>query len=234
MADQRRTPGGTLLVQAIWALVGVAVLGLGSAVLRVGGVGLDPFTAANVGLSDKLGVSLGVLQLCANIVLLVPLLVWGRRQLGLGTIINAVLTGWFVQVFSAALQPHVSTASLSPLEHTIFFVIGILLFAAGASLYMSAGIGASPYDALAPTIVDHTGWQYRLVRTVQDLFFVAMALLFHGPVGIGTVMTAFFAGGLIQWFNEHLSEPLVSRYKTSHPQPADGSGDGSTTSSAGA
>ena len=72
----------------MWALLGVAVLGLGSAVLLSAHVGVDPFTAANIGASTLLGVDLGVYQLAINAVLLVPVVVWGRRYIGVGTIIN--------------------------------------------------------------------------------------------------------------------------------------------------
>lgn len=38
------------LRRSFWALVGVAILGFGSAVLRVAQVGVDPYTAANIGI----------------------------------------------------------------------------------------------------------------------------------------------------------------------------------------
>ena len=40
---------GYYVRRIFWALVGIAVLSLGSAVLRVGQVGVDPYTAANIG-----------------------------------------------------------------------------------------------------------------------------------------------------------------------------------------
>ncbi|UHJ54138.1 hypothetical protein LT337_21920 [Mycolicibacterium fortuitum] len=46
MASQNMHP----LRRSFWALVGVAILGFGSAVLRVAQVGVDPYTAANIGI----------------------------------------------------------------------------------------------------------------------------------------------------------------------------------------
>ena len=84
-------------------------------------------------------------------------------------------------------------------------------FTAGASAYMTAGIGTAPYDAIAPIVVDRTGWRYRAVRVVQDLAFVGLAVAFGGPVGVGTVMTAFFAGPLIDFFTTRVNTPLLHR-----------------------
>jgi len=68
--------------------VGIAVLSLGSAVLRVGQVGVDPYTAANIGISNTLGIDLGTYQLISNAVLFIPMLLWGRQYIGIGSIMN--------------------------------------------------------------------------------------------------------------------------------------------------
>ena len=49
-----------MFLRALYALLGVVVLSAGSAVLRTAGTGLDPYTAANVGISERLGLGLGL------------------------------------------------------------------------------------------------------------------------------------------------------------------------------
>ncbi|MFF2269224.1 YitT family protein [Cellulosimicrobium cellulans] len=210
MTSAPRSRPSHVVLRAVWALLGVAVLGLGSAVLLSAHVGVDPFTAANIGASTLLGVDLGVYQLAINAVLLVPVVVWGRRYIGVGTIINMVMTGFFVQWFSALLGPLVPDPP-DRLVQTALFVVGIVLFTAGASAYMTAGVGTAPYDAIAPIVVDRTHARYRVVRVVQDLAFVGLAIALGGPVGVGTVMTAFFAGPLIDFFTERVNKPLLRR-----------------------
>ncbi|MFD6176305.1 MULTISPECIES: YczE/YyaS/YitT family protein [unclassified Isoptericola] len=210
MTTSVRAEAAYLAPRAAWALGGVALLALGSAVLLGAHVGVDPFTSANIGVSTRLGVGLGPYQLAVNAVLLVPVLVWGRRYVGLGTVINMVMVGFFVQWFSALLGP-VLPDPPGLLLQGVLFLVGIVLFTAGASAYMTAGIGTAPYDAIAPIIVDRTGVRYRVIRVVQDLAFVGLAIAFGGPVGVGTVMTAFFAGPLIDFFTERVNKPLLHR-----------------------
>lgn len=212
-------PPGELALRALWALAGVAVLAVGSAVLLSADVGVDPFTASNIGASSHLGLDLGLYQLLVNAVLLVVVVIWGRSHIGLGTVINMVMTGFFIQWFVALLDPHVPDDP-GHLLQAVLFVVGIVLFTAGASAYMTAGIGTAPYDAIAPIVVDRTGALYRVVRVAQDLLFVGLAIVLGGPVGVGTVMTAFFAGPLIDFFTREVNTPLLHRLLPDPREPA--------------
>lgn len=198
-----------------YALFGVMIIGLGAAILQTGGVGVDPYTALNTGVSSTIGWTLGTYQLVSNLVLFIPVLIWGRKYIGPGTVINMVLTGFFIDLFSFLLGP-VIPDDPSLLLMTVFFAGGIGVFAFGASAYMSAGVGTAPYDAIAPMIVDKTGWNYTRVRVPQDVLTVVAAVLFKGQVGFGTVMTAFFNGPLIQFFTEKINKPAVERLVQRH------------------
>ncbi|GAB2656544.1 hypothetical protein GCM10027169_20230 [Gordonia jinhuaensis] len=149
-----------------WTCVGIVLIGLGSAVLRVGQVGVDPYTAANIGISNTIGISLGSYQLISNFVLFIPMILWGRQYIGVGTVINMVMVGYLVQWFFQLLDP-ISWDHPTGAEKTLLFCCGILIFDYGCSLYMTSHLGNSPYDAVAPIIVDHTGAKYRVVRVIQ-------------------------------------------------------------------
>ncbi len=210
-----KAPARALLTRSLYAFIGVVLIGLGAAVLKIGGVGVDPYTALNAGIAEKIGWTLGGYQLLSNAVLFVAVLIWGRKYIGPGTVINMVLAGVFIDLFAGLLAPLAPTDP-TPLSGTGFFAVGILVFGFGASAYMSAGVGTAPYDALAPMIVDRTGWAYQRVRVPQDLIVLILAILVHGPVGIGTLMTAFFNGPLIQFFSAHVHRPLVDRLTRGH------------------
>ena len=196
------------------AVVGVVVLSLGSATLRENGSGLDPYTAANIGIAHHVGLTLGICQLASNGVLFLIVVLTGRSHLGIGTVLNAVLVGFLVQWWSALLHP-VLTSANNDIARLTIFVAAILVFAFGAALYLGAGLGASPYDAIAPVIVDHTGWRYRPVRMIQDILFLLIAIATGGPVGVGTIVTAFFSGPLIDFFTRRLVRPVVD-HRSNH------------------
>ncbi|MDO5617552.1 YczE/YyaS/YitT family protein [Kocuria sp.] len=198
------------VVRPLYALFGVILLGAGAALMLVGGVGVDPFTAMNRGIADQLGLGLGPVQLVMNLLLLAVVFFTGRYMIGLGTIINMVLVGylitWFTALFSAVLP---SAESL--LGQAVYLVIALLIFDFGVSAYICAGSGTAPYDAIAPIVVERTGWAYRYVRWVQDILVVIIAAILSGPVGLATVITAFFNGPLIEFFNKKVNQALVEK-----------------------
>lgn len=208
MAEQGSTPG-KFVARFVWVVVGVLVIGLGSGLLKAIDVGVDPYTAANIGISTLLGWDLGSYQLLSNLVLFIPMLIWGRKYIGVGSAVNMVFAGYAIQFFAGVLTPLVP-ADPAPVVTMILFVVGICVFALGASLYMTAALGTAPYDALAPMIVDATGAKYRVVRTAQDVIFLILAVVFHGAIGVGTTVTAFFTGPLIEFFTQRVSTPLMA------------------------
>ena len=186
-------------LRSLFALVGVAIIGFGASLLRVGGVGLDPYTAANIGTGERLGLSLGVYQLMINLVLLILIFFFGRRHIGIGTVINMVLTGFFIDFYTKIFE----LFAVSP--------EGILFFTFGASFYMSAKVGSAPYDAIAPTIVDRTKANYRVVRVIQDVAFATLGWITGGPIGIGTFISAFLVGPLIKFWDDYASVPFIEK-----------------------
>lgn len=194
--------------RTLMSFVGITILSLGTAFLRGGQVGLDPFTATNTGASGHLNMSLGVYQLLANLVIFIFILFMDRHKIGIGTVLNMVLVGfevqWFIALYQRLFGTHVNAIIiLSDL------VIGLALFTLGASLYMGADLGVAPYDAIAPILSDRLHRQYRTVRIAQDVLFMVIGFLVGGPVGLGTVIVAFFTGPLITFWDRHVSQPMA-------------------------
>ncbi|MGX7196999.1 YczE/YyaS/YitT family protein [Enterococcus olivae] len=199
-----------LFIRSVFALIGTVILALGISILQVGNVGLDPFTSANVAIGQILGLSLGVYQLIMNVIILVMIFFFGRKYIGIGTIINLILTGFFIDLFSAGFA-WMGFEQTTVLDQLLSLVLGLLVFSFGASFYMSAEVGTAPYDAISPTIVDKTKLGYRTVRIIQDLLFASAGFLFKGPIGIGTFVTAFLMGPFIKFWDQKVSLPLINK-----------------------
>lgn len=198
------------IIRSLYAFIGVAILAFGAATLRIGQVGLDPYTAANIGIGSVLGLSLGVYQLIINIIILVLVFIFGRKYIGIGTVINMVLTGFFIDFYTWIYTTFIPI-KINVFSQSLLLIVGIIIFTFGASFYMSAKLGNAPYDAIAPIIVERTKASYRVVRVIQDIIFVILAFVFGGPVGIGTIINAFFTGPLIDFWNKNVSEPIIEK-----------------------
>lgn len=196
----------------LFSCIGIMCIALGTATCRVGNVGVDPFTAMNMGLSSLVGMDFGTFQLLVNLVILVVVFVFDKYQIGLGTLINMVAVGYLIEFFSwiYSLLPLQSGGIVSAGVH---LVVGTLLFTLGVSLYLKTRMGVAPIDAIAPVIVDRTRFPYTPVRMAQDILVTIVAILAGGPIGVFTVVAAFCTGPLITGWNRLATIRLYRHFK---------------------
>ena len=154
-------------------------------------IGLAPWDCLGMGISLHTPLYYGIsMTLIALTVLGIDLLL--REKIGFGTIIDALLTGNFVQLFNSVNPLAYNTRLWSGL---LIMVTGFVFMALGMAVYMKCAQGCGPRDALL------VGMGKRMPRIpigfVAVLLWSAVLLigwLLGGPVGIGTVVSTFGAG----------------------------------------
>lgn len=87
-------------------------------------------------------------------------------------------------------------------------VCGLLVFSFGVHLTIFANIGLAPWDCLGMGIAQHTPLNYGLSMTALSILVVCIDLLLKEPIGVGTLIDAFFTGNFIQMFNDLNPFPL--------------------------
>ena len=166
------------------------------------GMGIAKHTPLNYGLSMT---AMAVIILCIDLAL--------KERIGFGTIIDAVLTGNFVQMFN----------DLNPLEENrntlagiLIMLAGFVFMALGMWIYMKGEQCCGPRDSLL------VGLGKRLpkipIGIVEVLLWAAVLLagwMLGGPVGIGTLISTFGAGIVMQAVYSLLKfEPREVRHKS--------------------
>jgi uncharacterized membrane protein YczE len=174
-------------------VAGLALFGLGIALLLDADLGAAPWDVFHSGLSELTGIPVGTVIILTGITLLVlwiPL----REQPGLGTILNAIEIGLVVDV----VLPLIPDVELLVVR-VAMMVGGIVLIAIGSGLYIGAGLGPGPRDGLM-TGIARRGISVRTARTGIELTVLAIGVLLGGAIGIGTAAFALSIGPLVQWF----------------------------------
>ncbi|WP_429970401.1 YczE/YyaS/YitT family protein [Fructilactobacillus sp. Tb1] len=198
-----------VLLRTLMSFVGIAILSMGAALLKASPIlGLDPFTALNIGMATKLHTTLGVYQLGANLVIFIFVFFLDRKKIGIGTIMNMVFVGFEIQWFSSIYHT-MFPGKVTALVLIADLILGLLMFTAGSSLYMAPSLGVAPYDAIAPIISSRFHIKYKTARIGQDVCFLIAALLASGPIGFASIVVAFFAGPLISHWDRSLSTPMM-------------------------
>ncbi|OSP29816.1 hypothetical protein B7767_39340 [Streptomyces sp. 13-12-16] len=183
---------------------GLALYGASSALLVRSGLGLEPWNVLHQGLSERTGLSMGVvLTLVGAAVLLlwIPL----RQRPGLGTVSNVLVIGAAMDATLAVVPDAHATAVRVPL-----MAAGIVLNGAATGLYIAARFGPGPRDGLMTGLNRRTGVSVRLVRTAIEITVVVTGFLLGGTVGVGTLLYAVTIGPLAQLFLRAFAVPPSS------------------------
>ncbi|MBQ3106409.1 MAG: YitT family protein [Eggerthellaceae bacterium] len=196
--------------------LGIVIISLGIALCRMGNVGVDPFTAMNMGLSEIVGIGFGTFQLIMNAVILTAVFFLDRSQIGIGTVINMVAVGYLIEFFLWVLGDTPFLPGVAGM--VLHLVLGTLLFTLGVSMYLKTRMGVSPIDAVAPIAEERLHRPYLVCRLAQDVLVTLIALITGGPIGIFTVVAALGTGPLITMWNKFATLNLYRKFKVLNPQ----------------
>lgn len=200
---------------------GVLVSGMSVGLFKLAAYGVDPFQSFVAGMNQAIPISFGTLYTIINICLLSFALIFDRHYIGIATMVNLFLLGYVAQYSLEFLQHLFPDITMT--GRAISLVVGIVIMCFAASLYFTADLGVSTYDAVA-LIISHT-WKvgkFKYNRIFCDFVCVALGSALYlmaggkelfASVGVGTIITAFFMGPLIDYFNVHFSEPFLNGKK---------------------
>lgn len=209
-----------LKIRIIMSILGVMIGAVSVAIFKMAAFGVDPFQSFMSGISTLIPISFGTLYVIVNAVLLSFSLIFDRHYIGIATFINLFLLGYVTEFSYKFFQWLVPSPSI-PLR-ILFLILGIVIICIGSSLYITADLGVSTYDAVA--LIMANKWKigtFKYIRIVTDVCCVllgtVMFLLGGGSfkaiptiAGIGTIITAFFMGPLIEFFSKHIARKLLN------------------------
>ena len=198
------------------SVLGVVICGISVGMFKHAALGVDPFQSLMSGLDAVIPLRFGTLYVIANALLLCFALIMDRHKIGIATLINLFLLGYiaeYSQAFFASLFPSLGLAG-----RLLLLLVAILVMCVASSLYFTADLGVSTYDAVSLIWSEkQKKIPFRFCRIICDLVCVvsgsclclAGKVPVIGVIGIGTIITAFFMGPLIDLFNRHLAQPLL-------------------------
>ena len=184
--------------RAILAAAGLFVFSIGEYMGLIANIGLAPWACFAQGLCNYIPLPYGtVFTITSVIILIIDILI--KERIGIGTILDAVLVGTYVDLIGAVLN-------IPQIENTLVgiavMIIGLFIKALGMVIYMKAALSCGPRDSLLIGL----GKRFPKISVgVVNMFLLAAALLvgwlLGGQVGIGTIITIFGLGFAIDIVN---------------------------------
>lgn len=167
---------------------GLAVFGLGDALIIQSGLGNAPWSVLAQGISLKTGLTIGTSTLIigATVLLLwIPL----RERPGFGTLANILVISLFIEIGTR----------IFPAQDSIVFgllsvITGIALIGIGSALYITCGLGPGPRDGAMTGLHNRTGVRVGRVRLGLEVLVSILGATLGGTLGVGTLLFALFIG----------------------------------------
>ena len=203
------------------SLFGVIICAISVGIFKIAALGVDPFQSLMAGLDKLIPISFGTLYVIVNLLLLTFSLIVDRHNIGIATFINLFLLGYITEFTYSFLQTVIITPSM--IVRLLCLLVAIVIICFGSAFYMTADLGVSTYDAVA--IVLSGKWKiakFKFCRIATDLICVIAGIIIfllgggtmgESPtiVGVGTIITAFFMGPLIELFNDKIARPFLNK-----------------------
>lgn len=207
----RRRMRRTIFGQWLKIVEGLLVFAFGVHLTIFANIGLAPWDCLGMGIARHTPLNYGAAMTVMGVVILCVDLYLGER-IGYGTVIDALLTGNFVQLFNS-FSPFPENESLW--LGIAVMLVGFVFMALGMFVYMKAGQCCGPRDALL------VGLGKRLPRVpigvVQILLWAVVLLagwLLGGAVGVGTLISTVGAGAVMQAVYSFIRfEPRAVRHR---------------------
>ncbi len=175
-------------------LLGLFLYALGIALTIQANIGYGPWEVFHVGLSAVTGLSIGGASIIVGLVIVFITLLMGEK-IGLGTLLNMVLIGLFLDLLLASgLIPRIENVFVG----IIALIIGLYTISLGSFFYIGSGFGAGPRDSLMVALTRRLRWPIGLIRSLIELTATILGWTLGGMVGIGTLISGFAIGFCVQ------------------------------------
>lgn len=207
----------------LMSVLGVLLGGVSVGFFKLAAFGVDPFQSFMAGMDQLIPIEFGTLYVIVNVCLLAFALIFDRHYIGIATAVNLFLLGYVVQFTYAFLQGICPEPTMFVRIASLTFSFFLLCFA--SSVYMTADMGVSTYDAIALVMAYKWKiWQFKYIRIITDLVCVILGVVLFmigggqwknvpAFVGVGTILTAFFMGPLIDFFNRKVTVHMLNEKK---------------------
>lgn len=176
-------------------VAGLFVFAFGVHLTIFANIGLAAWDCLGMGISYHTPMNYGISMTVMALIILVIDVLMGEK-IGFGTVLDAVLTGNFVQFFND-LNPLAENRSLA--LGVLSILTGLAFMAVGQWIYMRAAQGCGPRDALLIALGKRLpSVPIGFVQVGLWAVVLLAGWLLGGPIGPGTIIGTFGAGIVMQ------------------------------------
>ncbi|MEK4994680.1 YczE/YyaS/YitT family protein [Paenibacillus sp. FSL H7-0918] len=177
---------------------GIFILTLGVSLTIISDLGASPFDALLVGLSKNVGLTAGSWEVLIACLLIGCNSCLSKQRPELLGLVTAFIAGLGIDMwlflFNHLIEPNLWISKIA------FYGLGLIAIGLGTSIYLYANFAPIPVDRLTLVLQTITRLSILFTRTIIYLVFLFAAIIFNGPIGIGTLLTICLGGLILNYF----------------------------------
>ena len=185
-----------VMVFVVMNLIGIAV-----ALFLESGLGSDSVGLLCDGIRHTFLISFGNASLFYNLLIILIACLVARKNMGLGTIVYALVSGYFIDFYSWMLI------------RILAFAIGQCCLSLGLALLIQLNLGMNALDAVLYKIQNHTNFSYTIMRTGCDISYVVIGTVLGGTFGAGTICSVLVTGTMVTMITNIIGRIQKYEYK---------------------
>lgn len=189
-----------LFIRMIFFIFGLMFFALGIAITIVADVGISAWDACSVGLYDKFQLTIGTWMNITSILLIILGGILRKERPKMSCMITSFVMSAFVDVFVYMMEGIILT---NVFLQAIVYLLGVILVSFGCGTYLIAEFSFCPIDYFMMALKEGLHTNIRNAMTLCEGSGFLLALLVSGPIGIGTLLSVFIYGPMIQFFHQH-------------------------------
>jgi uncharacterized protein len=191
---REREKMGKQINRLLRLLLGLFLYALGIVLTMKANLGFAPWEVFHAGLGKAVGMTIGNISILTGLLIVLAVFSLGEK-LGLGTLLNMVLIGVFMDLL---LRLGLVASMTHWLTGLLLLLAGLFVIALASYFYIGSGFGAGPRDSLMVALTRKTGLAVGICRGSIELAAVLTGWWLGGMVGVGTVISAFAIGPIVQ------------------------------------
>nr|WP_106785052.1 YitT family protein [Lysinibacillus timonensis] len=192
-------------------MLGIFILTLGITLTIQSNLGTSPFDALLVGLAINVGLTVGSWEIIIALLLICINSLLKRNRPEVLGLLTAFITGIGIDLWLFLLQYVIAPQFW--FSKVVCFGFGLVLIGIGTAIYLQTNFAPIPIDRLTLIIKELTRTNLFFSRTLIYIVFLVLAMLFNGPIGIGTLLTVCLGGLTLNYFMP-LTKNIIDSFLT--------------------
>ncbi len=171
-------------------------------------LGVDPLGVFHTGVSNTFNISFALALFIENMICLVIVYFLDKKYINIATICGLFVVSLVSNPITSFYTMVLGT-NLSLIARYLLLFVACFIISVGLNFYVLADLGTAAIDAFPEMIAEKTDFEIGPVKIVVDLAFLGVGIFLGGTLGVGTLISAFAVGPIIQVTRKVMQDPIA-------------------------